>query len=265
MEYEKLNKIFYKEKNKYKKTYEQRFNAPFTEHFNFDIKQFNYKKSHPAFFCYSKESVLLMEKFYAAYTDLLLFIKSIPPVILHQFALLCMIDEVHSTSDIEGIQSTRQELKYIFENKNQNSRFSSILNKYTLLLSNDPMSFYKAEDVRKLYNDFVHKEVIWDNPTDELDGKMFRKDTVKIITKTGKILHQGLYPEEKIIEAVNMALDIINNAELPVLLRIAVFHYYFAYIHPFYNGNGRTARFITSCYLAKNFHYLLGLRLSLTI
>ena len=72
-----------------------------------------------------------------------------------------------------------------------------------------------------------------DNPTDELDGKIFRKDTVKVITKTGKILHQGLYPEEKIIEAVNMALDIINNAELPVLLRN-----YFAYIHPFYNGNG---------------------------
>lgn len=265
MEYKKLNKLFYEKQSNYAEVYKQRFSAPFTEHLNFEIKQFNHDKSFPAFFCYSNEMFLLMEAIYKKFANLLIFINSVPSVVLYQFASLCMIDEVHSTSNIEGIHSTRQELKNILENKDKHSRFSSIFNKYGLLLSNQTIVFNTAEDIRKLYDEFIHKEVVWNNPADALDGKIFRKESVDVRKKSGKIVHQGLYPEDKIIEAVNAALDMVNNTNLPVLVRIAVFHYYFAYIHPFYNGNGRMARFITSCYLAKHFHYLLGLRLSITI
>ena len=52
---------------------------------------------------------------------------------------------------------------------------------------------------------------------------------------------------------------------LPCLVRIAIFHYLFVYIHPFYDGNGRTARFISSYFLSKHFNYLTALKLSCTI
>ena len=37
------------------------------------------------------------------------------------------------------------------------------------------------------------------------------------------------------------------------------------YIHPFYDGNGRTDRFITAYFLARHFHPLVAIRLSVTI
>ena len=41
--------------------------------------------------------------------------------------------------------------------------------------------------------------------------------------------------------------------------------YFFGYIHPFYDGNGRISRFISSYYLAKEFNEIVALRLAVTI
>lgn len=67
------------------------------------------------------------------------------------------------------------------------------------------------------------------------------------------------------IEAMDAALKILHSQDFPLLVRLGLFRYFFAYIHPFYDGNGRTNRFITSYFLKKNFHLLLGLRLSVYI
>lgn len=107
--------------------------------------------------------------------------------------------------------------------------------------------------------------MISDNKKNKLDGILFRKEPVDIDSGTGKAIHRGLHPEEKIIDALTTALEILNDAQTPFLIRLAVFHYFFEYIHPFYDGNGRTGRFIVSYYLAEHFHYLAALRLSVTI
>ena len=67
------------------------------------------------------------------------------------------------------------------------------------------------------------------------------------------------------IEALNTSLEILNSEEIPLLARVAIFHYLFEYVHPFYDGNGRTARFIVSYFLTTRFHKLIALRLSVII
>ena len=64
---------------------------------------------------------------------------------------------------------------------------------------------------------------------------------------------------------MDAALKILHLQDFPLFVRLGLFHYFFAYIHPFYDGNGRTDRFITSYFLKKNFHLLLGLRLSVIL
>lgn len=64
---------------------------------------------------------------------------------------------------------------------------------------------------------------------------------------------------------MTQALDVLHSPSMPLLIRLGLFHYFFAYIHPFYDGNGRTDRFITSYYLRTDFHVLLALRLSIFI
>lgn len=55
---------------------------------------------------------------------------------------------------------------------------------------------------------------------------------------------------------------ILGDTELPVLVRVLVFHFMFAYIYPFYDGNRRTNRFISSYVLSRSFNPIVGYRLS---
>lgn len=64
---------------------------------------------------------------------------------------------------------------------------------------------------------------------------------------------------------MNRALSILSDAELPVLVRVSVFHFMFAYIHPFYDGNGRTNRFISSYALSHSFNPIVGYRLPYSV
>ena len=53
--------------------------------------------------------------------------------------------------------------------------------------------------------------------------------------------------------------DEVNKGELPVPLIAAIAHYQFATIHPYYDGNGRTARLLTNLVLHKSGYGLKGI------
>ena len=260
MDYKPLSKIYYENFSAHNQIYLERFKAPATKHFTFSIRQFNRHKEFPTFLCYTEELLLLLEKIYKKQEQLTQIILQIPPLILKQFELLSVIDEVKSTGDIEGVNSSRRELKKILEGVSKSPNFSSIIKKYNSLRFDDIFSFQNCTDIRTFYDDFIQPEI-----TEKLDGKIFRVDSVDITSGTGKTLHRGVYPEEKIIHAMEVALQILNDENIPTLIRIAVFHYFFEYIHPFYDGNGRTARFIASYYLKEHFNYFVALRLSVII
>ena len=264
MSYDSLRKIYYTQPKQHKEIYQQRFLSPFSKHVPIMIKEYNHNIEFPVFWYYTEEIILFIEKIYRQNQRLLDIIKSVPPLVLHQYSLSCVVDEVHSTSAIEGIHSTHRELKEVLDGKNS-PHFTSIIKKYDMLHSGEKINFYTCKDIRNFYDEFAHSEVIANNYNHKLDGKIFRADTVDVITGAGKILHSGLFPEEKIISTLNTALEILHDEKIPVLVRIAVFHYLFAYIHPFYDGNGRTARFIASYFFAEKFHYLPALRLSVKI
>lgn len=266
MEYESLNKIYYKRPAEHNKTYAERFNSPLTRHFDFQIQEYNHRNKYPAFFCYTEEFTVLIEKIYKKHEDLLQALQAVPPLVLEQFILSSVVDEVRATSDIEGIHSTRKEIKEVVSGFVQSARFSSIVAKYKSILTDSaPMSFKTCENIRAFYDEFAHKEVTANDPTHKLDGDLFRRDSVDITSGSGKILHRGVQPEKRIIELLKVTLGILHDPDMPLLARVAIFHYLFEYVHPFYDGNGRTARFIVSYFLASRFHRLVALRLSVLI
>ena len=71
---------------------------------------------------------------------------------------------------------------------------------------------------------------------------------------------------KKLIDFLNKSLDFLTNENnVGPLVKIAVFHYLFGYAHPFYNGNGRTSRFISSYLLCNILNQSIALRISYTI
>ncbi|WP_273188153.1 Fic family protein [Dialister succinatiphilus] len=267
MKFISLTKYFYQHtQEEYETEYIRRLEAPFTVHFNIPIHQYNRKSAYPAFLCYTGEILRLVEKFYKTYEQFLYTVNTVPPVVLYQFTRLSIVEEVKSTNDIEGVRSTKKEIREIIEKKGTHyHRLQSVVHQYLELLGEEEIKFDTCQDIRNFYDDFTHQEITRENPQNRLDGSLFRKEPVQIEAATGKIIHQGLYPESRIIEALDQALRILHSEEYPLLIRLALFHYFFVYIHPFYDGNGRTDRFITSYFLSRQFHRLLAVRLSIYI
>lgn len=116
-----------------------------------------------------------------------------------------------------------------------------------------------------LIDEIFLSEIIDENPEDEPDGVLFRKGHVDVVDPMQKVIHQGVYPESKIIDNMDAAITILNDSAIEPLFRISIFHYLFGYIHPFYNGNGRLNRFISSYYLSDTLESIMGYRLSFTI
>lgn len=268
MKYISLKKIYYTDANNYNIEYNKRFEAVTTKHFPIEIKQYNRENAYPAFLCYTEEITLLIEHFYKNYFNLFKMKQQAPPILLRQFVLSSLIDEIKSTNDIEGVHSTKKQIKDILESQPISKDFlhlKSVVDKYNKIINNEDIYFNSCQDIRKFYDTFALDEVLTEHPDWKPDGKIFRKDPVEITSATDKILHQGVYPEEKLIDNMSIALNILNDKEIPFLIRVIIFHYFFGYLHPFYDGNGRTARFIFSYYLAKEFDEIIALRLSVII
>lgn len=262
MSYVLLSDLFYKNKEEYELLYKKRLSSESTRILPVKIGTNN------AFYCLCPEiydmSLKIMQLDKAVSKVRLL----LPVSALGQFTKKCLIDEIRLTNDIEGVYSTRKELAAIFEKmgkKSEKKRFYGLVNKYSMLISGGEFDLITSPDIRDIYNELVLNEVVSDCPENAPDGEIFRKDMAEITTPTQKVIHKGAYPETKIIQLMEQSLNILNQKDIPILIRISIFHYLFGYIHPFYDGNGRTSRFISSYLLSREFEHLIGFRLSYTI
>ena len=271
MEYVTLRKIYYENQKDtliWENEYKQRFDNPFSEHLGIFIKEIDRRHEYEAFFCYTKEVINLQEKIMTDFLKLKELIDILPGACIDQFLRSCLIDEIKSSNDIENVKSTRREIKEAVlqqEKQNRKIRLWGIVNKYIKIIHNENIPLKTCEDIRALYNDFILDEIIREDKDDKPDGILFRKGTVNVGADFQKPVHKGVYPESKIIVYLNKSLKLLQNKNISKLIRVAVFHYLFGYIHPFYDGNGRMSRFITSYYLSKYLNAAVALRLSLLI
>lgn len=85
----------------------------------------------------------------------------------------------------------------------------------------------------------------------ELDGEIFRQGPVEIRDSRQKVIHSGFSPESQIIEGINAIIKLAHSEEESNLVGIMMSHFMFESIHPFYDGNGRTGRYLLGIQLSK--------------
>lgn len=259
--YESLYKLFYIDKDLYEQVYNERIKSKNTFFLDFEIK------GNKLFYLEGPEllkkiiSIEVMDK------KIQELVQFLPKLSINQFSRRCLIDEIIMSNKIERVYSTRREIDDIISeiNTNSNKRFKGLVNKYILLFDKENIKIEEPKDIREIYNELALPEIIEDDPENAPDGVLFRKESVSVQSETGKIIHNGLAPESKIIEALQKAINLLQNNDILPLIRIGIFHYLFGYIHPFYDGNGRTSRFISSYLLTKCLQPIIGFRISYTI
>lgn len=258
MEYELLSKIFYKKPTEYESIYDARFNSEASIKLPIKIHE------NVGFIFNTNEITKLLVKIYKTINKINLLRTHLPNIAINSYIIKSLKDEIALTNEIEGVRSTRKEIEDAIDSiKNDKSaRFKGLVDKYFKLISNEIIPLNNCEDIRTIYDALVLPEIEKENLP---DGILFRKEPVQVVSATQKEKHRGIMPESKIIESLDLCLDFLKNNDIDSLIKISAFHYLFGYIHPFYDGNGRTSRFISSYLIKNELDVLLALKLSYTV
>lgn len=258
MEYEILSKIFYKKPTEYESIYDARFNSEASIKLPIKIHE------NVGFIFNTNEITKLLVKIYKTINKINLLRTHLPNIAINSYIIKSLKDEIALTNEIEGVRSTRKEIEDAIDSiKNDKSaRFKGLVDKYFKLISNEIIPLNTCEDIRTIYDALVLPEIEKENLP---DGILFRKEPVQVVSATQKEKHRGIMPESKIIESLDLCLDFLKSDDIDSLIKISAFHYLFGYIHPFYDENGRTSRFISSYLIKNELDVLLALKLSYTV
>ena len=220
-------------------------------------------KEAELFFLPIKNVLMLQDEIIQNSRDILNLSNKLPEVALNYCVREIMVNEIIKSNGIEGVHTTKKDV-YDSMNSNKKYRFSGIVKKYKQITENKIQKINSAEEIRKIYDE-VFSEEIMINPENQLDGKLFRKGLVYVRDSSMKNVHLGDSNEELILKHIQNLIIFMNKKDINFLLKACITHYYFEYIHPFYDGNGRFGRLIFSMYLARKLDVFTGLSLSYAI
>lgn len=266
MSYQELRIVKYNNQDLFEQEYNKRKTDYSTIMTNLVIHPFGKmtritNKSYNLFVVNNRELIILQEQIMENAIRINSMLSNLPTVANDSFVRKVLIDEISSTNEIEGVHSSRKEIQQAIDGMKSNrekSRFSGIVKLYYYLTNKSFSRISHFTEIRKIYDELVSEEVA---ESDKLDGFYFRKDSVEV--KAGeKTIHRGNPNEDSIIHDLTNLIEFMNDKNIPYLIRVILSHYFFEYIHPFYDGNGRTGRYIACKYLADRLDPLTALSFS---
>jgi Fic family protein len=176
-----------------------------------------------------------------------------------------LIEEGFYSSTIEGAHSTVKRAKTLASGKSKPKDKSEfmVLNNFKALL--------ELEEKKDLItNDLIfkiHKITVEDTLDDDYNIGCYRIEPNEIINQNGKVIFSPIANIEKMNLMMNSLLEFLKDDEFskPIdkIYKAIAFHFLFAFIHPFDDGNGRTIRILFT-YLLKLYGYDMFYYISLS-
>ena len=272
--YENLIKLYYKKQN-IEDEYIKRIENPAT--FITDLKINPIKrgnkildKEYNLFYVNLMEHTLLQEIIIKNSNQINLISNELPQIAIKDIIIKILSNELYKTNKIEGIEAVKSEIyTSLKDNKklnNKSNKLDGIIKKYKDIMEKnfkDTQHIDNLSSFRKIYDEMF--EDFEKSGNYKLDGKYFRKDTVKVINGLGNTIHIGINGEEAIEKNIEDLIQFMNRKDIPFLVKASISHFFFEYIHPFYDGNGRFGRYLLSLYLARKLDILTAFSLSYSI
>jgi len=176
-----------------------------------------------------------------------------------QYLNNALMEESIFSSMIEGATTTRVKAKEMLRKKTKprNKSEQMILNNYRAI---QYISENQDEDIslEKLFG--IHQIVTKNTLEDGHIGVLRSTDDVHVMNEiTGEIVHTPP-KHEKLNELMQSFCEFFNSNPkenfIHPIVKASILHFLIGYIHPFYDGNGRTARALFYWYLLKNGYWL---------
>ncbi len=160
------------------------------------------------------------------------------------------LQEAKDSSAIENIITTHDELykTLLFENLFSNATAKEV-SRYVDALK-EGFQLVRKQKLITQKTVLIIQEIL------EQNDAGFRRlpGTVLVNETSGKTVYTPPQDFDTISKLMNNLVDFINDeriSELDPLIKMALLHFQFETIHPFYDGNGRTGRILNILYLVK--------------
>lgn len=178
-------------------------------------------------------------------------LKGIAKTIPNQAMLInaIVLQEAKDSSEIENIITTQDELyKALTVNKKAVSPETKEVVNYRKAIFHGfnlakTQGFIRVNDIVSIQQELVGNTA----GIRSVPGTVLKNDT------SGEIVYTPPQNKEEIIDLLSNFITHFNQSnELSPLINLAILHYQFESIHPFYDGNGRTGRILNILYLILN-------------
>lgn len=164
--------------------------------------------------------------------------------------------EIKANNTVEGYNDSVSFIKKVIENASEEqniekrNRIINLYNGYQYILKGQDIT---EENVLKLYK-ILSKDLLEEYDISHM-GEKYRKAPVYIL-KSGRLddsMDEGI-PYEKIEEYMDSYFEFIDtfkvdDSQTEEFIKSQIMHFYFVYIHPFFDINGRSSRTIAMWYL----------------
>lgn len=168
--------------------------------------------------------------------------------------------ELKANNNIEGITDDIEEIEKAIRNENnipwnKKERIINLHRGYRYILTHNDIN---KDTLRELYE--ILSKGLLDEYSIENMGQYYRTKPVYILWD-GRLDIQPIkgIKENELEYYMNILLDFINNYEVNTnidnFIKSQIIHFYFVYIHPYFDVNGRTARTVSMWHLLKNKAY----------
>ena len=165
------------------------------------------------------------------------------------YGVKAMEEEIVSTFTIEQVDFTRDSVRKILSglaptDESENRIFGM---KKGLEFISDPANQITEETIHQLYEMAIGAYLSEEDRL--LPGHFYRHDSVCVVG--AKVEYMGL-PWQALPERMGELVAFIREeSEINDLLKAALIHFYMAYLHPYFDGNGRMARLMHLWYLVQ--------------
>ena len=252
-DYPSLEKLFYSDSSSERVEHvraeaERRLNNPASFRTGIELS------SGELFLATPRELSLLNEKMLRVERKVSQLWRDLPGIARWAYLRSLVMDEIMFTNEMEGVRTSRRQIEEALESAEakrptkEAKRFREFASLYLELTDSNHVYPQRPADIRAIYDKVVADAI---DDRDLPDGELFRAGLVDVKSASQRTLHTGVGPESKIVEMVGQMIDLVASPDIPQTYSAILSHFLFEYIHPFYDGNGRTGRYLLSLYLSE--------------
>ena len=193
-------------------------------------------------------------------------IKTLPvnPKLLNSLRETAKLSSIHYSTQIEGNRLTKKEVKDLIRNKKIVSNSGRVRDEkeikgyYTALDYIEKLAKNKSPITEENIK-HIHALVIGGGSAKVKDSEYRESQNVITDSSSGNIVYMPPEAKDVAILMKEFVKWINTSNEIPIPIYASIIHYQFVTIHPYFDGNGRTARLLTTLALHKNGYDLKGI------